>query len=93
MIQEFYCTNTREYTNIPSCSMKLVFDSSLLQEGIFLSTLIKMYNKANLSFAQTEHSQYQTVIYFFIQPFKFQLLSGLIIAINHFKNLQQEEQN
>ena len=52
-----------------------------------------MYNKANLSFAQTEHSQYQTVIYFFIQPFKFQLLSGLIIAKNHFKNLQQEEQN
>ena len=37
MIIEFYCTNTREYTNIPSCREKLVFDSSRLQEGIFLS--------------------------------------------------------
>ena len=38
----------REYTNIPSCSGKLIFDSSLLQEGIFVYTLVKMYNKANL---------------------------------------------
>ena len=37
MIIEFYCTNTREYTNIPSCREKLVFDSSRLQEGIFIS--------------------------------------------------------
>ena len=44
MIQEFYCTNTPEYTNIPSCSWKLVFDS----EGIFVYTLVKLYNKANL---------------------------------------------
>ena len=47
MIQVFYCTNTREYTNIPSCSGKLVFDSSRLQEGIY--TLIKLYKKANLN--------------------------------------------
>ena len=48
MIQEFYCTNTREYTNIPSCRGKLVFDSSRLQEGIFVYTLVKLYNKANI---------------------------------------------
>ena len=49
MIQEFYCTNIiREYTNIPSCSGKLVFDSSRLQEGIFVYTLVKLYNKANI---------------------------------------------
>ena len=48
MIQEFYCTNTREYTNIPSCRGKLVFDSSRLQEGIFVYTLVKLYNKVNL---------------------------------------------
>ena len=48
MIQEFYCTITREYTNIPSCRGKLVFDSPRLQEGIFVNTLVKLYNKANL---------------------------------------------
>ena len=48
MMQEFYCTNTREYTNIPSCSEKLVFDSSRLQEGIFVYTLVNLYNKANI---------------------------------------------
>ena len=48
MIQEFYCTRTRDYTNIPSCSGKLVFDSSRLQEGIFVYTLVKLYNKANI---------------------------------------------
>ena len=39
-----YC----EYTNIPSSSGKLVFDSSRLQEGIFVYTLVKLYNKANI---------------------------------------------
>ena len=48
MIQEFYCANTREYTNIPSCSGKPVFDSSRQQEGIFVYTLVKLYNKASL---------------------------------------------
>ena len=48
MIQEFYCTNTREYTNIPSCRRKLVFDMSRLQERIFVYTLVKLYNKANI---------------------------------------------
>ena len=48
MIQEFYCTNTREYTTIPSCRGKLVFDSSRLQEGIFVYTLVKWHNKANI---------------------------------------------
>ena len=48
MIQVFYCTNTREYTNIPSCKRKLVFDSSRLQEGIVVYTLVKLYNKAKL---------------------------------------------
>ena len=44
MIQDFYSTNTREYINIPSCSGKLVFfDSSLLQERIFVYTLVKLY--------------------------------------------------
>ena len=43
-------TNTREYTNIPSCRGKLVFYSSRLQEGIFfVYTLVKLYNKANLA--------------------------------------------
>ena len=40
--------NTREYTNIPSCCRKLVFDSSCLQEEIFVYTFVKLYNKANL---------------------------------------------
>ena len=44
MIQVFYCTSTREYT----CRGKLVFDSSRLQEGIFIYALIKLYTKANL---------------------------------------------
>ena len=48
MIQVFYCTNTRDYTNIRSCREKLVFNSSHLQEGIFVYTLVKLYNKANL---------------------------------------------
>ena len=39
MKQEIYSTNTREYTNIRSCSGKLVFDSSRLQERIFVYTL------------------------------------------------------
>ena len=43
-----YETNTGEYTNIPSCSGKLVFDLSRLQEGIFVYTHVKLYNKANL---------------------------------------------
>ena len=49
MIQVFYCTNTREYTNIPSCRGKFVFDSSHLQEGIFVYTLVKLYDKDNLN--------------------------------------------
>ena len=49
MIQVCYCTNTREYTSIPSCRGKLVLDSSRLQEGIFVYTLVKLYNKANLN--------------------------------------------
>ena len=48
MIQVFYCTNTGEYTNIPSCSGKLIFDSSHLQEEIYVYTLVKLYNKANI---------------------------------------------
>ena len=48
MIQEFYCKNTCEYTNIPSCRAKVFFDSSCLKEGIFVYTLVKLYNKANL---------------------------------------------
>ena len=48
MIQEFSCTNTCEYTSIPSCSGKLVLDSSRLKEGIFVYTLVKLYNKANI---------------------------------------------
>ena len=48
MIQEFYCTNTCEYTNIHSCSRKLVFDSSPLQEGTFVYTLVKLYIKVIL---------------------------------------------
>ena len=48
MIQEFYCTNTCEYTNIPSRRGKLVFDLSRLQEEMFVFTLEKLYNKANL---------------------------------------------
>ena len=47
IMQEFYCTNTRDYTNIPSCSEKLVFDSCRPQEGIFVYKLVKLYNKAN----------------------------------------------
>ena len=49
MIQVFNCTNTREYTIISSCRGKLVFDSSYPQEGIFVYTLVKLYNKANLT--------------------------------------------
>ena len=45
MIQVFYCTHTHEYTNIPSCRGKLVFDSSRLLERIFVYTLVKLYNK------------------------------------------------
>ena len=48
MIQELYCTNACEYTNIPSCRGELVFDLSRLQVGIFVYTLVKLYNKANL---------------------------------------------
>ena len=40
--------NTREYTNTPSCRGKLVFDSSRLQEELFVYTLVKLYTKANL---------------------------------------------
>ena len=47
MIQVFNCTNTREYTNIPSCMGKLVSNSSCLEEGRVF-TLVKLYNKANL---------------------------------------------
>ena len=51
MIKTFYYTNTREYTNIPSCRWKLVFDSSRLQKGIFVytCTLVKLYNKTNFN--------------------------------------------
>ena len=49
MIQVFYCSNTRGYTNIPSCRGELVFDSPRLQEGIFVYTLVKLYNTANLT--------------------------------------------
>ena len=37
-VQKFYCTNTREYTNSPSCSGKRVFVSPRLQEGICIYT-------------------------------------------------------
>ena len=50
MIHVSYCKNTGEYTNIPSCRWKLVFDSSRLQEEIFVYTLVKLYNKVNLMF-------------------------------------------
>ena len=43
MIQVFYCTNTREYTNIPSCRGKLVSDSSHLH-----SSLINITDKVEL---------------------------------------------
>ena len=46
---KIYCTNTRDYTNIPSCGGKFVFDSSRLQEGIFVYTFAKLYNKANIT--------------------------------------------
>ena len=49
IIQVFYCTNTLEYTNIPSCRGEFFFDSSRLQEEIFVYTCVKMYNKANLT--------------------------------------------
>ena len=42
-VQEFYCANTREYTNIPS-RLRLVPP----KEGIFVYTLVKSYYKANL---------------------------------------------
>ena len=45
VIQEFYCANTREYTNIPFCRGKLVFDSSRLQEGICVDCTIKLTNR------------------------------------------------
>ena len=48
MKQVFYCTKTRENTNIPSFRGELVFDSSRLQEGIFVYILV-LYNKANIS--------------------------------------------
>ena len=48
MIPELYCTNTREYTIISSCFVKFVFDSSRLQEVIFVYALVKLYNKANI---------------------------------------------
>ena len=51
--KEFYCTNTREYTNIPSCSGKLAFDPSRPQEEIFAYTLVKLYNKANILWLRT----------------------------------------
>ena len=49
MIQVLYCTNTRVYANIPSCRGKLVFDSSRLQEAIFVYTLVKLYTKATVN--------------------------------------------
>ena len=51
VIQEFYCTNTREYTNIPLVGGNSTFDSSRLQEGIFVYKLVKLYNKASLMVA------------------------------------------
>ena len=48
VIQEFYCTNTREYTNISSYRGKLVSDSPRLQEGLFVFTLVNLYNKATV---------------------------------------------
>ena len=48
MIQEFYCTNTHEYTNIPSCRGKLVFNSSRLQEEIFVYTPYTTYQRLML---------------------------------------------
>ena len=53
MIQVFYCTNTREYTNIRSCRGKLVFDSSRLQERIFVYTLVNCTIKVLLDFSLT----------------------------------------
>ena len=35
MIKEFYCTNTREYTNIPT-------------RPAYVYTLVKLYNKASM---------------------------------------------
>ena len=40
IIQVFYCTNTREYTNIRSCRERLVFDALRPQERIFVQTLV-----------------------------------------------------
>ena len=40
MIQVFYYTNTREYTNIRSCRGKFVFDSSRLEEQMFVHALV-----------------------------------------------------
>ena len=42
MIQAFYCTNARAYTNIRSCGGggELVFDSFRLQERIIVYTLV-----------------------------------------------------
>ena len=50
MIRVFYCTNTSKYINISSCRGKLVFDLAHLQEGILVYTLVKLYNKANVSY-------------------------------------------
>ena len=58
----FYCVNTREYTNIPSCSGKLIFNSSRLQEGGFVNTLVKLYNKANLLIHDVRHHTYFSAI-------------------------------
>ena len=48
MIQVFYCTDTRSSTNVRSCSGELVFDSSHLQERIFVYTLVNRTIKLTL---------------------------------------------
>ena len=54
IIQELHCTNFREFTYVPSCRGKLVFDSSRLQEGIFVYTLVNCTIK--LTFAFVTHA-------------------------------------
>ena len=59
MIQEFYCTNTHEYTNIPSYSGKLVSDSSHPQGGGGGGTLIFSYIRTLGSFFGVQNFEFQ----------------------------------
>ena len=64
IIQEFHCTNTRDYINIPSCSEKVC-----LQEGIFVYSLLKLYNKAIMTCSNqefTKHIRFLNVFFKYI---------------------------